>query len=262
MSNATVRDLRLVPESVKASIQERLNGALMDWWQTWLPLGVHQLPEVEFSVFEDIACDWVTCDLKWQARRSAGVDGVMGWSASQTGAAQRLCAWLLGKDTHEPSEGDVAMSAALHAIEELNEIILGGCDSHAAVSPDLQVLSGVLHVVERRLGLCWAIVPGSFRTDRLATAAVSKAPEQLRSVVDGVTNQHIQVSVGLGDVDIQLSDLLALQAGDVIRFPSQLQGSVPVSVSASGKVTQAASGQLGQQDGHLVVKLLAQHRAV
>jgi flagellar motor switch protein FliM len=146
--------------------------------------------------------------------------------------------------------------------EELNSAILGGCDSTSTAGPDLEMLSGVLLVVERRLGLCWAFLPSSSNDANSASAAAKRAPERLSTVLSGVTSHRLRLGVGLGDVEIQVSDLLALQPGDVIRFPSQLQGSVPVSVAITGKVTQAALAQLGQQDGHLAVKFLSQHRAV
>jgi Type III flagellar switch regulator (C-ring) FliN C-term len=261
MNAVTVRDLHLIRESDKVAIQQRVTTSLKAWWQQWLPSGADDSLVLEAAAFDQLACDWLHGKCNWRARCQSDADDAIAWSATQDGAIERLASLLLGREsTRALSDKDWAMAAAADALRALDDAILGGCDKKADCPPDLGALSGVLLVLERRLGLCWAFSP-----EAMSPAGVSKVPPVYKPVeplLEGVSAQPIQVSVGLGEVDIQVSDLVALQPGDVIRFPSQLQGAVLVSIGAAGQTALAAQAQLGQQDGHLAVKLLAKHPTI
>lgn len=251
MTAALVREVHLPREQELLLLEQRVLDVMAAWARDWLPAADLWTPQVSVSM--EPAAE--TSDVPWRAFSKGGGLKAQAWASDSDRTKARLAALLVERESTDPlPPSDWAVSAALAALDELNVRLLGSPLSADQAQPDLRAWSGVLLVREESLSLCWAFAPEAYAGDR---PTVPAAPAAIQPLTLGLSRQKVQLSVGLGDVEIAVADLMALQTGDVIRFPALLKGSVPVSIELQGEETQIAQAQLGQQGGRVAVRLLS-----
>lgn len=252
-SETIVRDLAPVRSQELAQRERSARDVLKAWAADWLPADAGWQPEVQAVCSTESAIETPTDSGSgaWQGHGKAS----SAWAGASDLASARLAALMSGRERTSPAlpETDWAWQAAGNALADLHARMLGGEPTTGAMTandggPDLRRLSGVTVVKEASLGLSWAWAAVPPETGKPVTA--------VQALTDSLKTQRVQVAVGLGEVDITMSDLLALQIGDVIRFPALLKSPVPLSIGAGEQgAKQAGQVQLGQQGGHVAVKL-------
>lgn len=234
MSTEQVRDLILVPEGLRLQREQAAVAVLRDW-----------------------AAEWIPGDANWQASvqsvcaTEAAVDAAAHDFAPASDAAKaRLAALMIGRERGQAlPDSDWALQSAAAALESLQTRMAAVAPGFAAPGqqPDLRKLSGVIVVKEQSLGLSWA----------WATPVAEPAkPGSVSAVSSFLAQQGVALAVGLGEVEIAVADLLALQIGDVIRFPSLLKSPVPLSIGTPGQTKLSPlRAKLGERDGHVAIQL-------
>lgn len=244
-ANKQVRDLTLVREREREFRLQQVGEALQAWALDWLPAAQGWQPELS-----------VQCTTAQAIELDGGCWQGSTWYSSSFGA--QLAPRLINRDGGLPMpESDWAWAAAMAALADL-DARLAPTGALASTS-SLARFSGEVLVRECSLGLAWVwqesakgLTPPS---DFQAKANV------VEPVSAGLRTQAVQVAVGLGAVEIAVSDLMALQLGDVIRFPALLAEPLPVSIGPSGHEGQSgkppAHAQLGQRQGRVAIKFTA-----
>lgn len=253
MSQPDVRDLRLVSARVRSELLDTARLAWSDWAAECLPSATTWTPTFEVQHVAETALPLPAGD--WQAHgghASQGALSLTGWSQWTERGRQQLAARLVQRHASAAPlpEGDWALAAADQAWQALNERMLGPVmpmSDAATASPDTRPWSGVVFVSEPILDARWA-----WRMPARPSSAQPGAPVS-RSVLDCVAHRSLRLRAELGEVDIPLSDLLALQVGDVVRFPAGTGQGVPFTLGEAAHV--AGRGQLGLIDGHLAMRL-------
>lgn len=247
MSQPDVRDLRLVSERTRSALLETVRLAWSDWAADCLPAASTWAPTFEVRSVAEAGLAMPAGD--WRAH---GTQGLTGWSQWTEHGRQQLAARLVQRAASAAPlpEGDWALHAADQAWAALNERLLGpvltGADE-ATAGPDTRPWSGVVFIEEPVLEARWAWrLPA-----RPASSQPSAATE--RPVITCVAQRTLRLQAELGEVDINLADLLALQIGDVVRFPAGASQGVPFTLGEAARV--AGRGQLGLVDGHLALRL-------
>lgn len=234
MSTLAVRDL--IPVRGKDLEQCLLTAQVVfkQWVQDWLPADAGWQPDLAASCCTESAMDAQALEL----------------TSDPYAVRSRLADLLVGRERGQAlSESDWAVQSAAAALNDLNARMQA--QTHrmcvASADADLRQLSGVVLVRERRLGLAWMWQ---------SPATVAAQPGTVDDITRCVQAQRVQLVAGLGEVEIAVSDLLALQTGDVIRFPASLKSPVPLSIRAGDQLKQAPlSAQLGARQGHVAIKL-------
>lgn len=234
MSTPAVRDLILVRDKDREQCQQTVQAVLKQWAGDWLPADADWQADVQVSCCTE----------------SAMVGQVPEWTLDPLTVRARLAALLVGRERGQAlSESDWALQSAAAALSDLDIRMQtqGHCLQVAGVDADLRKLSGVIVAREQTLGLAWAWQ---------SSAAAAGKPGAVDDITSCVHAQRVKLVVGLGEVEIAVSDLLALQVGDVIRFPAPLKSPVPLSIGAADQLKLAPlSAQLGARHGHVAIKL-------
>ncbi len=255
MSQPAVRDLRLVSERTRSDLLDTAHQAWSTWAAECLPAATSWSPTFEVQGVDEAGLVLASGD--WQAH---GAQSLAGWSQWSERGRQQLAARLVQRHASAAPlpEGDWALAAADRAWSLLTEQLLGPvlpAPDASEASPDTRPWSGVVFISEPVLEARWAW--------RLPARVPSAQPAAAtgRSILDCVGHRSLRLQAELGEVDITLADLLALQAGDVVRFPASTGQGVPFTLGqgdqnagpATGRV--AGRAQLGQIDGHLALRL-------
>lgn len=250
MSQPAVRDLRLVSDRALADLLDTVRLAWSSWAAECLPASTNWSPTFETQVVAEagLAQPGGTAGEWW----CHGAPGLTGWSQWTDRGRQQLAARLVQRHASAVAlpEGDWALAAADRAWQALNERLLGPAmpvrDASDAC-PDSRPWSGVVFVSEPTLEARWA-----WRLPARSSAAQPAAPIT-RSALDCVAHRSLRLQAHLGEVDITLADLLALQVGDVVRFPATDREGVPFQLGEAERF--AGRGQLGLIDGRLALRL-------
>lgn len=250
MSQPSVRDLRLVSERTQSDLLDTVRMAWSKWAADCLPASIDWRPAFEMQCVAEAGLTLPPGSAgDWQAH---GAQGLVGWSQWSERSRQQLAARLVQRSTSAAPlpEGDWALAAADQAWRALNERLLGPAiqePGDASASPDTRPWSGVVFVSEPVLEARWAwLMPARAST-------VQPGAPIAHSVLDCVAHRSLRLQAELGEVDITLADLLALQVGDVVRFPASTAQGVPFHLGEAARV--AGRGQLGLVDGHLALRL-------
>lgn len=250
MSQPDVRDLRLVSDRAQADLLDTVRLAWSNWAAECLPASTAWSPVFETQAVAEAGLTQPDGTAgEWQAH---GAPGLTGWSQWSERGRQQLAARLVLRHASAAPlpEGDWALAAADQAWQTLNERLLGPAlqaPAETDASPDARAWSGVVFVSEPTLEARWA-----WRLPVRSPAAQPAAPIA-RSALDCVAHRSLRLQAELGEVDITLADLLALQVGDVVRFPANADQGVPFKLGEAARV--AGRGQLGLIDGHLALRL-------
>ena len=268
MNNAVVRDLVLLREVELDVVRLALTTPWRAWAQTW---GVDGAADVTLtaSVAGDSHADLAA--QQWQALSPSG-GASAAWVHVPAAMRASLAAQLVGRSSKAPLPAqDFALVAAEAALvdlfKRLSEQLQSAQTSAAAYADDegaraqaWSALSGAVLVTESRSGLQCLLARQSYQSllPKTSVSGVTKPPIGLLVTL---AKQRVPVTLGLGEVDIPVSDLLGLQVGDVIQFPTRLSDELPLSVAAELVPVPALRCQLGQRDGHLAVKLASKTKA-
>lgn len=255
---AQVRDLFLVRDAERQQREHEVQEAVKKWAAGWMPASAAWSPKLDVACSTEAALALEAMSWRQHGSALAG-EASRRWSAQEAGSVQRLAALMAGREGGMPlTEGDWSHQAAQTALQELHTAILGAVHGAAQATagrddaqPDVRRLSGAVLVRERSLGLAWVWQP-------VAAQPKSVGAAPLAPLTASLAGQSVRVGVDLGEVEIEVGELLALQAGDVIRFPVGLKGPMPVHVGstpASARDRAALHGQLGQVQGHVAIQL-------
>lgn len=240
-TQAIVRDIKLVSDRERSELLETVRRALMGWSADHLPAAVTWAPSC------DDASSMTAESGGWFAH---GVKEVTAWSRWSARGRQQLAARMVQRSLSLPAlpDSDWALQVADQAWNALNDQMLGpvchACD-HSDAEPDAGPWSGVVFISEPNLGAQWAW--------RLPTQAKPLPNQATKSVLNCLAHRSVRLQADLGEVDINLAELLALQVGDVVRFPVQSSQGVPFKLGDASRM--AGRGQLGQIDGRLALRL-------
>ncbi len=234
MNTATVRDLIPVRDR---DVQQRLQEAA--------------------AVVQAWAAQWLPAEAAWQPQLAVGcstaaplTDVPPVWAHACDAARARLAALLVGRAPGLPlSDDDWASQAAGSALADLHARMSAKAWGLAQEgrAPDLRKLSGAIVVTESSLGLHWVWQ---------SSPVTPPQSGQTAALTDCVKTQQVRLSAGLGEVEIAVADLLALQMGDVIRFPALLKAPVPLALGTDGEMKASPlSAQLGEWHGRVAIKL-------
>ncbi|MGC4061433.1 MAG: FliM/FliN family flagellar motor C-terminal domain-containing protein [Aquabacterium sp.] len=260
MSAESTRDLFLVRDEERQAVQTRVRDALLAWAKEWVPQAATWVPALDVSCATESEIGLPTA--AWQARGRAASASAGSWAQVGDAARRRLASMLVGRESTSPlADADWAVQAAAAAWDDLNTRLLGTAMEADAAQPDLARLSGAIVVRETSLDVAWVWARSAYAQPAGTGANVIKATAGVAALTGSLGAQSVPVRAGLGEVDIAMADLLALQVGDVIRFPIALEGLVPLHIGAQAGTPPAAQAQLGQMDGHVAVKLVSKHSA-
>ncbi|MES2089664.1 MAG: FliM/FliN family flagellar motor C-terminal domain-containing protein [Pseudomonadota bacterium] len=270
MSNEMVRDLFLLRDAELDAVRLALTAPWQSWAQAW---GVTNAIDARLTAraASDLQDELVA--LKWQPV-SPAAGAVLEWVHVPASMRAALAAQLLGRSSKAalPAE-DFALLAADAALADLFKRLSAALPSAAAASSAAgytdaegaraqacSPLSGAVLLAEPIFGMQCLLARQAYQSlvPTSGLAAPSKAPVGLISTL---AKQRVPITLGLGEVDIPVSDLLGLQVGDVIQFPTRLSDELPLAVAAEVVPKPALRCQLGQRDGHLAVKLVAKTKA-
>lgn len=249
MSQTAARDLRLVSDRNRSDLLDTVRKGWSNWAANCLPSATTWTPMFEVQAVAETALPLPAgASGDWQAH---GEQALTGWSQWSEQGRQQLAARLVRRAPSAPAlpEGDWALAAADRAWTALSEQLLGpamAAPNVSDASPDTRAWSGVVFISEPVLDARWV-----WRLPVRPTAESGAAIG--RSVLDCVNHRSLRLQAELGEVDITLADLLALQVGDVVRFPAKAGQGVPFKLGDAERV--AGHGQLGLIDGHLALRL-------
>jgi hypothetical protein len=257
--SAVIRDLYLVRDKDLDQLESKAREALTAWARDWLPGAPKWAPVLEALATNSSALQAPQC-MGWHGFARGMAQHATMWAAQSEATLARLAAQLVGRQSTAPmADADWALQAAATAVDDLHARLLGQPLPADTALPELQALSGAVLLHETSLGLNWiwaASAHAGHKSTGLATAA-NISTVHLQPISSGLASQAVLLTVGLGEVEIPMADLVALQTGDVIRFPALLKGSVPVAFGPGGAEIPTAQAQLGQRDGHVAVKLVS-----
>ncbi len=249
MSTLEVRDLILVEQAALQTLAERGNAVLLAWAADWLAPGLCDWqPDVSVDCSNVAALDLPESEWLSTSPQAAGSRTAWAMAASPVVKA-KLAGILLGQLSGGVATlGDWAIQTAEDALHDLNLRMLGAEVEAGGSQPDLTLYSGVTLLQDRKLGLSWVWAPVRHQ--------FNPTPEALTPLNRGLRGQKVCLIAGLGEVEVSVAELLALQPGDVLCFPDALHGPVHWSIEhATVPVPRSARADLGQVDGHVAIRL-------
>jgi hypothetical protein len=260
--NAPVRPIHLAGARALAAIRGRAKSTLVDWSREWLSGGPVKLEQAELRiegfdadapraasleytcVRSESGCVWFR---RSAADRSDFGRSVLGPELMPRGscaddwvAAAADQAWLaLTRGLAASLIGPLAAVDAELAPQALPEDLF-------AIGSGAIVLSceplGLHAIADRAI---WRFVPPP---ERAAPALSAPAPLDRAG-----QSARARLDVMLGEVELELTRVLDLRCGDVLRLPQRLQQ--PLVVLCSGR--PVARAVLGERDGHKAVQIVA-----
>lgn len=249
MTSEVIRDLHLVDAAHGQALRAQVHDTLVDWARDWWPEADAWAPHC--TVHEAGEAEWAPSASIWTAHHGLKTPG---WHGHGERTLALLAQRLVARESTTPlPQADWALQAAQSALDDLHQRLLGPVQPEVPAGPDLQPLSGVVCVHEASLALSWCFMPKAMPTP---TASLP-----MTALSTGLASQPVRLHAGLGEVEILVADLLALQAGDVIRFPARLRGGVSLSTERTPGAEPVFFAELGQRDAHVAVRLSAKAAA-
>ncbi|HEY0588449.1 MAG TPA: FliM/FliN family flagellar motor C-terminal domain-containing protein [Pseudoduganella sp.] len=248
-----VRPYALLAARQLAAVRSALERALARWAADW---GMPQ-PQA------DIARAWEAAphSAPWQAARQAGSRGL--WLAWPEECAAQLQRQLFEPDRrHGPQQGPARLApavaqAALAALADaLAEQVLGPASAVAAgQAPDgLRRHASGAAAFELRLGklACHGLLNHAAVQALAAPAATAPALPRL-DLAQALAPQAVRLQVAVGQAQVTLGSLLALEEGDVIRLDSLAE--LPLAVrDQAGRAL--FGGYLGTAENKLALEVV------
>jgi flagellar motor switch protein FliM len=130
---------------------------------------------------------------------------------------------------------------------------------------NVRPFAGTLVIHELQLGLYWAWSSASlqalhpFRSSTVASG--SAAVTSIAPLLKAIKTKGLCLQASLGEVEISISDLVALRPGDVVRFPASITSGIRLAIEAGSGNQDAVIAQLGQMDGYTAVRVSSLHTA-
>ncbi|TAK75805.1 MAG: hypothetical protein EPO12_17990 [Aquabacterium sp.] len=246
------RDIVLVREAQRAALADALQEVVRGWSADWGATPAQPAVRDPEGAQREAA--------HWRPADDGSAAAV--WTAVTDDAAALLGAELLQRpacDGRLPQQ-DWALAAARGALQDLQQRI-AACfapaaprpyaDSSLTLSDSLAPHGGALVAGLPAWGVEWLFAPEAY-------AALAPAPQgaaglpPLSELGSVLAARKVPVHMGLGEVEVALQDLMALQFGDVVRFPQRLADPLPVTVGVPTQET-ALLCHLGQRQGRLAL---------
>jgi flagellar motor switch/type III secretory pathway protein FliN len=266
MSQAVTRDLALLRPTDLTLVEQALTSPWRQWAEAWgleLPIDaalVASAPGPESAALSDLG---------WQPLHSAS-PSLAAWTHVPADWRAKLAAQLIGRSGKASlPEDDFSLAAADRALDDLlqrwRQALPEASAAQGGAYP-VQVeqawlpYAGAVLLTESRSGLMCLLGREAYHPllPQAKAAAAATVPSGLLRTL---AQHRLPVSLGLGEVEIPVSDLLGLQTGDVIQFPIRLSDELPLTLAADASPAPALTCQLGQLDGRLAIKVVAKAKA-
>lgn len=231
-----VKELVLLDEHDQASLVQAVDSALASWSARWCPAQ----PQTPFprEALVSHALTPSPDQSVWQLIADGTLPGIRVATTETT--RQRLALHLLGRQAFKltPDQDDWLWPATDEALQDLYLHIRtalhalganGGQHSDNQDGPRelLAPYGGALAARIEDIGVS-VLVSGPLRPRPAASTSPGKP--SLTSLSSTLQARSTSLAVTLDSIDVALRDLLALRAGDVVRFPNPLDAPLPVSV--------------------------------
>jgi flagellar motor switch/type III secretory pathway protein FliN len=266
MSQALTRDLALLLATDLTLLEQTLAQPWRQWAEAWgldLPLDAALAASAAGPDSAELA------DLNWQAFPSAR-PSLAAWTHVPTDWRARLAAQLIDRSSKAAlPEGDFSLAAADRALADLLQrwrqalpepAFAQDAGYPAQAEQAWLPYAGAIVLTEPRSGLRCLLGRSAYRAllPQAKASATAAAPSGLLRTL---AQHRLPITLGLGEVEIPVSDLLGLQTGDVIQFPIRLSDELPLTLAADVSPAPALTCQLGQLDGRLAIKVVAKAKA-
>lgn len=258
MSDAAyaVRDIVLVREVQRTALAGALRAVAEAWAADWgaTPPGAEPAATDPQGPQRDAA--------NWRPALAGSTAAV--WTHVTEDAASRLAAGLLQRpagDGRLPAQ-DWSVAAAREALDDLQRRVAARfapaapkpyADHAQALSDCLAPQGGGLVIGLYAWDVQWLFAPEAHAALAPAPQGAAQLPP-LAALTGVLAARKVPAQLGLGEVEVALQDLLALQVGDVVRFAQKLADPLPVTVGAATQET-ALLAHLGQQQGRLALSV-------
>lgn len=231
-----VRELVLLDERDQALLMQAVDSALASWSARWCPAR----PQTPFprEAMVSQALTPLPDHAAWQLIADGTLPGIRVATTEDT--RQRLALHLLGRQAFKltPDQDDWLWPATDEALQDLYLHIrtalqaLGANGGHHSDDQDgarelFKPYGGALAARIEDIGVS-VLVSGPLLPR--SPASTSPAKPSLASLSSTIQARSASLAVTLDGIDVALRDLLALRAGDVVRFPNPLDAPLPVSV--------------------------------
>jgi flagellar motor switch/type III secretory pathway protein FliN len=246
MSTQEVRDLVWVGEAESQRLLKRAQDTLAQWKAHWFPASADWVTDLQKTDTNDGVLQASASD--WHAHIAADGEG---WHQQSEDAATRVAQLLVQrKGGARLSSDDWACQAAELALDDLHTRMLGPLSKQTGHAPRCAPHSGTLCLSLTALGCSWAW--------QVASAQPGQAPATLTPLARCLPPGQLKVNASLGTVDILMSDLISLQEGDVVPFPTSTDGTISVHLSTdASQGDHAFTARIGRQHGQWAIQASA-----
>lgn len=262
MSTAEIRDICLLSATTCQQLQSALQARVADVIKPWVPAAALNHFDLCVSALDPLA----HAGIDWQCTDGLVTVSSNVWQTHAGDAVQLLARLLVSADAEQAVPAhDWSLGAAEQLITQLNAC-LGQVSStpppsmgypSSPLATALMPFSGAVVLDMSALGLRW-LLPHATYQNCLQSAAPSKANEKPAplSAAGLVSDQHLTLEVGLGQVDITVAELMGLQVGDVVRFPALLDTPLAAEIVSAHAPVSLLKVELGQRQSRLAVKVV------
>ncbi len=255
-----VRPLHLLGRHACASLEARVSSALDLWAAAWL-----SRPAASWPVHAEPASALPANTDPTDHTERVGATGRL-WLRRSPEQADALAHAVLG-DGFRPSAGlgdawsEELLSAAQAQLDDaLAQSLIGPVQASMPRAPEAALFrfgSGAVHIACPLVGVDLVADSGVLRhvppRPPQAGSAHRPAPSTLAPWRQAAGNSRLSVAVSLGEVELELAHLLALQPGDVLRLPTRLSDRLAVTVEGRA----CALGSIGHLGAFKAVQLVS-----
>lgn len=269
---APVRDLVLLSDKALGSIHAQLMNHWQAWATAWCGVPDASVADEAFDLDVRRVAD-VLEPLPDPSVWCTSGEAASLWRYAADASVQAFARQLVRRASGPFSgDGDWALGAARAALADLEVRWTGAVATAKPVASDAVPLANALHpalggvlVSVPALGIHWLLAPALYRAwlparDIKAQPLAAPVGGQLAEVLKPGA---LSLELGIGHVDIAVTDLLELRVGDVVRFPTRLDEALPVVVpKPDGQRDELMRGRLGHRDGRLAVQVVSSARSI
>jgi flagellar motor switch/type III secretory pathway protein FliN len=237
------------------AIELRVLTALAPWGKSWLPEATQE-PQLQVQALGGAS------QLQGRFTRYSNDVGSV-WFRADDGDDAALATVLLGTTESRPGPKSVdpvlgrALAQARSARERaIAAVLIGAHADPAEAMPGSDLLlfgSGAVVLSSREIGLCAIADACCLRHVPPMESARSSQLSRLRPVETAIRRAKVELSVSLGEVELELRQMVDLQAGDVIRLPTRLHDELEVCIGEE----PVAAARLGLREESRAVQLIS-----
>lgn len=270
-SQAPVRDLVLLSDKALGSIRTQLMNHWQAWATAWCGVPDASVTDEAFDLDVRRVADALEPLPDPSVWRTSGAASSL-WRHAADASVQAFARQLVRRASGPfPGDGDWALGAARAALADLEVRWTGAVATAKPIAGDVVPLADALHPAlggvlasVPALGIHWLLSPALYRAWLPAgDAKAQPLPAPIAGKLAEVLKPGaLSLELGIGHVDIAVTDLLELRVGDVVRFPTRLDEPLPlVAPKADGQRDELMRARLGHREGRLAVQVVSGRRS-